>query len=110
MYEAHSIYYYKLEKKWRDYTYSVFATKKVFTTANETIVYEMDEEPGRKPFNYDNLRIPSITSYIKKQYSEQNNPLYKYLRALPQTSFTQFPWEEKLYNHTFSGIEIKSPY
>ena len=110
LYEAHSIYYDKLEKKWRDYPYSVFATKKVFTSANETIVYEMDEEPSRKPFNHHDLRIPTFISYIKKQYSEQNNPLYKYFRAIPQKSFTQFPWEEKLYNHTFSGIEIKSPY
>lgn len=108
LYEEHSIYYDKLEKKWRDYPYSVFATKKVFTTSNETIVYEMDEEPGRKPFNYNNLRIPTITSYIKKQYSEQNNPLYKYLRVLPQTSFAQFPWEEKLYNHQFKGTILSS--
>lgn len=109
LYEAHVLYYDQREKVWREYVHSVFATKKVFSTANETIVYEMNEEPGRKPFTHNNLRIPTITSYLKKQHSELNNPLYKYLRALPQTSFPKFPWEEKLYTHTFSGIEIKSP-
>ena len=106
LYEQHILYYDQREKVWRDYAHAVFATKKVFTTQQENIVYEMVAGTGKKP--YWGNGYSSVTSYLKKQYSEQNNPLYKYLRVLPQTSFTQFPWEEKLYNHTFSGIEIKA--
>lgn len=98
LYEYRCLYFVD-STGWCEELVEVVGAKKTSKRDEFMVVYRA----SKKPLGY-------ASKKDRWEYQQLNDPLYKWLSIAPKTSFTQFPWEEKLYNHTFSGIEIKSPY